>query len=105
MPSPTIPSSKDALSHPLSSRYSCSRPQGKPTSAGWSVSSSPLWSRYGDGNGHTRDLLEEASIEVEERGNGIKQKEASDYDANLTSGKGTGKERGCPGRASDTAQL
>jgi hypothetical protein len=47
--------------------------------------------------------LEEASIEVEERGNGIKQKEASDYDANLTSGKGRGKERGCPGRASDTA--
>lgn len=66
------------------------------------MSSSPLRSRYGDGNGHTRDLLEETSIEVKERGNGIKQKEASDYDASLTPGKERGKERGCPGRASDT---
>ena len=59
------------------------------------MSSSPLRSRYGDGNGHTRDLLEETSIEVKERGNGIKQKEASDYDASLIPGKERGKEREC----------
>lgn len=67
------------------------------------MSSSPLRSRHGDGNGHTWDLLEETSIEFKERGNGIKQKEASDYDASLTPGKERGKERGCPGRISDTA--